>query len=61
MEEIRHRLLFSVVDDEALVDRMEKAAEEVIGRLDDHDTGFFFVVPVIKAVGLQKRLPPTAE
>ena len=54
--EVGHRTLFSVVKDQEMVDRMVKAAQEVIGDLDDPHTGFLFVVPVLQAYGLGRRL-----
>ena len=53
MREIRHKTLFSVVEQEELVDRMIEAAQEITGNLNDEHTGFLFVVPVVKAIGLQ--------
>jgi nitrogen regulatory protein PII len=53
--EIHHRTLFSVVADEALVDRMIAVAEKVIGDLEDANTGFLFVTPVLKAIGVGKH------
>ncbi|MGB9672906.1 MAG: P-II family nitrogen regulator [Anaerolineales bacterium] len=55
ISEVHHRTLFSVVEQENLVDRMAEAAQEVIGDLNEEHTGFFFVVPVLKAIGLQHR------
>jgi nitrogen regulatory protein PII len=54
-EEIHHRTLFAVVEDEALVDRMIAAAEKVIGDLDEAHTGFLFVAPVVKVRGMGKH------
>jgi nitrogen regulatory protein PII len=50
--EVHHRTLFSVVDDAALVDKMIKAAQQVIGDLKEEHTGFLFVVPVSQVVGM---------
>jgi hypothetical protein len=50
-----HRTLFTVVDDQALVDRLIAAAQKVAGDLDDPNTGFLFVVPVITAMGMGKH------
>jgi nitrogen regulatory protein PII len=55
MQEIHHRTLFSVVEKEELVDQMAETAQAVIGDLNEEHTGFFFVVPVLKAIGLQHR------
>lgn len=54
-DEVPHRTLFSVVNDQAMVDRMVAAAQEVIGDLDDPHTGFLFVTPVLQAYGLGRK------
>jgi len=54
LQEIHHRTLFSVVDSEALVEKMIATAQEVIGKIEDEHTGFLFVLPVLKAIGIQK-------
>ncbi len=54
-QETHHRTLFTVVPDDATVDRIVAATEGVIGDLSRPNTGFLFVVPVSRAVGLQKR------
>ena len=53
--ETRHRTLFAVVRDEATVDRIAAATEEVVGDLSGPNSGLFFVVPVTKVLGLDKR------
>lgn len=53
-KEVRHRTLFSVVDDENKVDEMVRITRKVIGDLDAENTGFLFVVPVTHAYGLGK-------
>lgn len=50
-----HRTIFSVVDDDALVEQMAAAARHIIGDLDHPHTGFLFVVPVLKAYGLGRK------
>jgi nitrogen regulatory protein P-II 1 len=55
-DEIRHRTLISVVDEQTKVDQMVEAAQAVIGDLDHPHTGFLFVVPVLQAYGLGKKL-----
>lgn len=52
--EERHRTLLSVVPDEVTVDKMVRVAQNTIGDLDKPNTGFLFVVPVIKAFGLNR-------
>lgn len=51
-EEISHRTLLSVVKDDEIVDVMISRAQEVIGDLDQPHSGFLFVVPVLRAYGL---------
>lgn len=53
--EIHHRTLFSVVKDEATVDRMVEAAQKFTGDLNTPHTGILFVLPVLKAFGLNRR------
>lgn len=54
LQEIHHRVVFSVVEGEALVEKMIATAQEVIGNIEEEHTGFLFVLPVLKAIGLQK-------
>ena len=54
-EEVQHRTLLSVVDSQELVDKMVAIAQEVISDLNNPNTGFLFVVPVIQAYGLGKH------
>jgi nitrogen regulatory protein PII len=56
-EEVSHRTLFSVVDTPEKVDQMIEAAQGIIGNLDDEDTGFLFVLPVTRVVGMGKNRP----
>ncbi len=56
--EEHHRTFFTVVEDEALVDRIIEATQSITGDLDEANTGVLFVLPVTRAVGLagaQKR------
>ncbi len=56
-QEYHHRTLFSVVPDEATVDRVIEATERIVGDLSQPYTGILFVVPVARVVGLPKRQP----
>ena len=56
-DEVHHRTIFSVVDDEQLVQAMLAAAQKFTGNLEDAHTGFLFVIPVSQAVGLGKHRP----
>ena len=56
--EEHHRTLFTVVEDEAQVDRIIEATLAITGNLDEPNSGALFVLPVMRAVGLhgaQKR------
>lgn len=54
-EEVHHRTLLSVVDDQSMVDKMVAIAQKVIGNLENPHTGFMFVVPVLQVYGLGKH------
>ena len=54
-KESQHRTLFSVVKDEAMVDALVAATRETVGNLNLEETGFLFVVPVVRAIGLGMR------
>lgn len=53
--ELHHRTLFTVVEDEATLERVIAATEQVIGDFSRHHTGLLFVVPVSRVLGLVKR------
>jgi len=57
-EELYHRTLFTVVPDEVTVDRIVEATEAVLGDLSLPNSGFLFVVPVSRALGLRKQERP---
>jgi hypothetical protein len=52
-KEIRHRTLFSVVENKQRAQRLIDAAEEVLGDLDQPNTGFLFLVAVEHVLGLK--------
>jgi nitrogen regulatory protein PII len=54
-QELRHRTLFAVIEDEATLERVIAATERVIGDFTRHHTGLLFVVPVSRVLGLKKR------
>ena len=56
-DEIHHRTIFSVVDDDALMERMIESAQRFTGNLEEPHTGFLFVMPVSRVVGLGKHRP----
>jgi nitrogen regulatory protein P-II 1 len=53
--EVPHRTLFSVVPGEEMMNQMIATVQRVIGDLDEPDTGFLFVTPVIQAMGLGRK------
>jgi nitrogen regulatory protein P-II 1 len=53
--ELHHRTLFSVVQDDEVLERAIAATERTIGDLDTHHSGILFVVPVTRALGLGRR------
>lgn len=55
VREVPHRTLLSVVENEEIVDKMVRAAQNITGDLDIPNTGFLFVLPVLKAYGLNRR------
>jgi nitrogen regulatory protein PII len=54
-DEIHHRTLMTVVETEDEVDRVIAAAQEITGNLEEAHTGFLFVVPVLRVIGLGKH------
>ncbi|MDX1662305.1 MAG: P-II family nitrogen regulator [Candidatus Promineifilaceae bacterium] len=51
-QEHRHRTLFTVVDEEEMVDKMIAAVVDILGDLEGPRNGVLFVLPVLRAVGL---------
>jgi hypothetical protein len=54
-EETRHRTLFSVIEDEATLESVIAATEQIIGDFSHHHSGLLFVVPVTRVLGLEKK------
>lgn len=52
--ELHHRTLFTVVRDEEMVDRVIEATQQVVGDLNQPHTGFLFVTPVVRVLGLER-------
>ncbi|HEX5725753.1 MAG TPA: P-II family nitrogen regulator [Longimicrobiaceae bacterium] len=52
----RNQTLFSVIDDDAKVERVIALLQEVCGGLEQPGTGFVFTVPVTRVVGLAQEL-----
>ncbi|NOZ29429.1 MAG: hypothetical protein GXP39_15445 [Chloroflexi bacterium] len=53
--ELHHRTLFTVIEDEATLERVIATTERVVGDFNRHHTGLLFVVPVTRVLGLRKR------
>jgi hypothetical protein len=51
-EEDRNRTMFSVVPNKKMVNHVKKATEELLGPLEEKESGFMFVVPVSEVFGL---------
>jgi len=54
-EERLNRTFFTIVNDEATVDKIVAATENVVGNLDEPDTGILVVMPIMKAYGLNRK------
>lgn len=59
--EFQHRTLFTVVEDEATVERVIATTERVVGDLNEPHTGLLFALPVSRVLGLHKRRPNGAS
>jgi nitrogen regulatory protein PII len=54
-DELFSRTLFTVVPDEAAVDRVVKATLDTVGDLDMANTGLLAVFPLVQVYGLEKK------
>ena len=54
-EEYLNRTLFTVIDDEAMIDQLVEVTQNVVGDLLKPDTGFMVVLPALRAYGLNKN------
>jgi nitrogen regulatory protein P-II 1 len=52
------RTIFSMIDDDAVVDRVVEATRRVVGDLDQPDRGLLMVLPVSRVYGLREAYPP---
>ncbi len=59
--EHHHRTFFTVVDDEALLEKLIRAAQDAVGDLDAPNTGILFTVPVNNVYGIAQRPPQEQE
>jgi len=58
-ESTMHRTIFTVLDADALIDKIIAATERVVGDLTQPHTGIMFVVPVARVIGgrMSQRRP----
>jgi nitrogen regulatory protein P-II 1 len=54
-EEHMNQTLFSVVDDDAMVDKIIEVTKPIVGDLNLPDTGILIVVPVARVIGLDRK------
>jgi hypothetical protein len=64
--EEHNRTLFTVLEDDAMLERAIEAAHEIVGDFMAPETGILFVVPVSRTWGVpkssgQRRAPPTSN
>jgi len=53
--EEHHRTIFTIVNEEEMIDRIFKATEMVLGDLNEPNKGILFAVPVFRAFGVLNR------
>ena len=54
-QELHHRTLFTVVENDEILQKVIEASERVVGDFNKPDTGLLFVVPVTSVFGLRKE------
>ena len=54
-EEILNRTLFTIVDNDTLVDKVVEATQRVVGDLNEPNTGILCVIPLGKVYGLNRK------
>ena len=52
------RTIFSVVEDDTVIEKVITATEQVVGDLEKPDRGLFFVIPVSQVRGLRRHDKP---
>jgi nitrogen regulatory protein P-II 1 len=55
-EETLNRTLFTIVDDDSLVDKVVVATQRVVGDLNMPNTGILSVIPLGKVYGLNRKI-----
>ena len=59
--ETEQRMLWSLIEDDAILERAIAEAARIVGGFDQPKTGLLFVLPVPRALGLNKPRPAAAE
>jgi hypothetical protein len=54
--EEHHRVFFSIVDGEQMVDRLFLLTEEIIGDLNNPNSGIMIALPITRAAGLNRKI-----
>ena len=49
------RTIFTMVDDDAVVERVVAATQRLVGNLDEPDRGLLMILPVAQVYGLRKQ------
>jgi hypothetical protein len=52
--DINHKTLMSVIDDEAVVDRVIETTKTIVGDFSEHHSGILCVLPVLRVYGIKK-------
>ncbi len=54
-EETLNRTLFTIVDDDLLVEKIVEVTQKIVGNLEDPNTGILCVIPLGKVYGLNRK------
>lgn len=57
-EETSNRTLFTIVDDDSLVEKIVEVTQSIVGDLNLPDTGILCVIPLGKVYGLNRKDDP---
>ncbi|HMO57285.1 MAG TPA: hypothetical protein PKA05_10445 [Roseiflexaceae bacterium] len=55
LDELHHRTIFTLAEDDALIDRLIAATEQIIGPMANGNNGILFTVPIGRIRGLPRR------
>ena len=53
-ENVYHKTLLTVIEDEATLDRVVDATRQIVGDFSQHHTGILCVLPLLRVYGLDK-------